>query len=76
MLTVADELIQHNDAYLDGADLARQLGLLPPAGSAAEARLTRLANLRTRLAARVRGVRPSGSPTACGSCAAASRRRR
>jgi steroid delta-isomerase-like uncharacterized protein len=57
VLTIADELIQRNDAYFDGADLARQLGFLPPAGSPAEAWLTRLANLRTRLAARVRGVR-------------------
>jgi steroid delta-isomerase-like uncharacterized protein len=55
VLTIADELIQRNDAYFDGADLARQLGFLPPAGSPAEAWLTRLANLRTRLAARARG---------------------
>ena len=40
---------QHNDAYVDGADIARQLGLLPPAGSQAEAGLTTLANARTRL---------------------------
>ena len=35
------------------ATIARQLGLLPPAGSRAEARLTRLANARTRLGARI-----------------------
>ena len=39
-----DDLIRHNDAYLDSGDIARQLGVLPPAGSPAEARLTRLAN--------------------------------
>jgi steroid delta-isomerase-like uncharacterized protein len=55
VITVEDELITHNDAYLDGSDLARQLGLLPPAGSQAEARLTKLANLRTRLGMRVAG---------------------
>ncbi len=42
VVTVTDELITHNDAYLDSGDLARQLGLLPPAGSASDARLTRL----------------------------------
>jgi len=49
VVTVADELITHNDAYIDGASIARQLGVLPPAGSVQEARLTRLANLRTRI---------------------------
>jgi hydroxyacylglutathione hydrolase len=48
VLTVRDGLIQHNDAYLDSGDIARQLGLLPPAGSPAEAQLARLANARTR----------------------------
>lgn len=56
VVTVTDGLITHNDAYFDGSDLARQLGLLPPAGSPAEARLTRLANLRTRLQHAVHGV--------------------
>jgi glyoxylase-like metal-dependent hydrolase (beta-lactamase superfamily II) len=41
-------LIQRNDAYLDSGEVARQLGFLPAAGSAGEARLTRLANLRTK----------------------------
>src|SRR5258708_33418530 len=49
VLRVADERIEHNDAYLDSGDIARQLGFLPPAGSSGEARLTRLANLRTRI---------------------------
>jgi glyoxylase-like metal-dependent hydrolase (beta-lactamase superfamily II)/predicted ester cyclase len=48
VVSVEDELIVHNDAYIDSGDLARQLGLLPAAGSSAEARLTRLANVRTR----------------------------
>jgi glyoxylase-like metal-dependent hydrolase (beta-lactamase superfamily II)/predicted ester cyclase len=55
VLTIVDDLIQRNDAYLDSGDIARQLGLLPPLGSRAEARLARLANLRTRLAARLGG---------------------
>jgi glyoxylase-like metal-dependent hydrolase (beta-lactamase superfamily II) len=48
VVTVEDDLIVHNDAYIDSGDIARQLGLLPAAGSAAEARLTRLANVRTK----------------------------
>ena len=47
--TVAEDLIVHNEAYVDSGVIARQLGLLPPVGSAAEARLTGLANLRTRV---------------------------
>ena len=32
VLTVQDDLIRHNDAYLDSGDVARQLGLLPGGG--------------------------------------------
>lgn len=49
VLTIEDDLIERGDAYLDGANLARQLGLLPAAGSPTEARLVALANLRTKL---------------------------
>jgi glyoxylase-like metal-dependent hydrolase (beta-lactamase superfamily II)/predicted ester cyclase len=49
VFTVADEKLVHNDAYTDTFDVARQLGLLPPAGSKADQRLTKLANLRTKL---------------------------
>jgi hydroxyacylglutathione hydrolase len=56
VVTVIGDLITHNDAYLDSGDLARQLGLLPPVGSAAEVRLTRLANLRTRVRETMHGV--------------------
>ncbi|MGA2925515.1 MAG: ester cyclase [Solirubrobacteraceae bacterium] len=58
VLTVADERIQHGDAYLDRGDIARQLGFLPPAGSPTEARLAKLANVRTRLQSWVRGAAP------------------
>jgi glyoxylase-like metal-dependent hydrolase (beta-lactamase superfamily II)/predicted ester cyclase len=57
VVTVDDGLIVHNDAFIDSGEVARQLGLLPAAGSAAEARLTKLANVRTRLAGAVHGVR-------------------
>ena len=49
VMTIDDELIQHNDCYFDSGDLARQLGVLPPAGSPTEARLMKLANLRNRV---------------------------
>jgi steroid delta-isomerase-like uncharacterized protein len=58
VLTVADEKIQHNDAYLDSGLIARQLGFLPPAGSKAEDRLRKVANLRTRLVVRAQGSEP------------------
>jgi glyoxylase-like metal-dependent hydrolase (beta-lactamase superfamily II)/predicted ester cyclase len=50
VVTVKDKLIVHNDAYIDSGDVARQLGLLPPTGSAAQLRLAKLANVRTRAA--------------------------
>ncbi|MDQ6835158.1 MAG: ester cyclase, partial [Actinomycetota bacterium] len=56
VLSVSDDLIVHNDAYVDSGDIARQLGFLPAAGSVAEGRLTKLANARTRLATRMHGV--------------------
>jgi glyoxylase-like metal-dependent hydrolase (beta-lactamase superfamily II)/predicted ester cyclase len=55
VLTVENDLITHNDAYLDTGAIARSLGVLPPTGSVAEQRFTRLANGRTRLTARLRG---------------------
>ncbi len=58
VLTVTDDLIRHNDAYVDSGDIARQLGLLPPAGSAAEARLAKLANARTKVRSWVHGAEP------------------
>lgn len=58
VVTVADEKIQRNDAYIDSGAIARQLGFLPPAGSRAEARLAALANLRTRIVSWVHGKGP------------------
>jgi glyoxylase-like metal-dependent hydrolase (beta-lactamase superfamily II)/predicted ester cyclase len=56
VVTVQDDLIVHNDAFVDTAVIARQLGVLPPVGSPAEARLTRLANVRTRVAMALHGA--------------------
>ena len=50
VVTVRDDLITHNDAYIDSGDVARQLGLLPPNGSSAQQRLAKVSNLRTRAA--------------------------
>jgi hydroxyacylglutathione hydrolase len=58
VLTITDDKIQRNDAYVDSGDIARQLGFLPPAGSAGEARLARLANLRTKARSWVQGTEP------------------
>lgn len=58
VVTVHDGQIVANEAYLDSGDVARQLGLLPPAGSSAERRLAALANLRTRARRRLSGGEP------------------
>jgi len=56
VVQVADDKIQHNDAYLDSGDVARKLGFLPPQGSKAEQRLAKVANARTRFRSRIHGV--------------------
>jgi hydroxyacylglutathione hydrolase len=58
VVVVADDLITHNDAYVDTGDIARQLGFLPSSGSRGEARLAALANARTRMANRVQASEP------------------
>ena len=52
VLRIRDGRIQRNDAYMNGAEMARQLGALPPAGSLPEKALTGVLNLKTRLTAR------------------------
>ncbi len=47
VLTVRDGKIQRNDAYLNGAQMARQLGALPPQGSIRERVLTGALNAKT-----------------------------
>jgi predicted ester cyclase len=54
VLTIRDGLIRRNDAHLNGAEMARQLGALPPAGSAPERALSAVLNLKTRLGAAIR----------------------
>jgi steroid delta-isomerase-like uncharacterized protein len=53
LVRVRDGRIAAIDAYLDGADLARQLGALPPQGSTAEQRMAQAFNLTTRVKRRI-----------------------
>ena len=77
LLRVRDGQIVRNDAVPDGMALARQIGLVPAAGSALEQRMFAAFNVAHQ------GVAPRGrqaasssaSPTASGCCAAASRAR-
>ena len=56
LVRVRDGRIARIDAYMNGAELARQLGALPPQGSATEERMAKAFNLRTRVKRRA-GVR-------------------
>lgn len=58
VLQVQDGLVVANDAYLDGADVARQIGVLPPRDSGQERSMARLVNGRTKLARRLAAGRP------------------
>ena len=57
LVTVRDAKIVRNDAFLNGAEMARQLGALPPAGSAPEKVMTGVLNARTKAMAWVRARR-------------------
>jgi steroid delta-isomerase-like uncharacterized protein len=56
LLEVRDGRIVRNDAVPDGFSAARQIGLLPGGGSAAERRLFAAFNARTRIARRAAAV--------------------
>jgi uncharacterized protein (TIGR02246 family) len=49
LFDLRDGLIVREHAYTDGASFARQIGLLPPAGSTAEQRVTRAFNGQAKL---------------------------
>ena len=53
VLTVREGKIQRNDAYMNGAQMAQQLGALPPTGSAQEKAMIGALNLKTRAAKRL-----------------------
>lgn len=49
LLTIEDGLIRRNDAYYDGTEFARQIGMLPARDSAGERGMTAAFNARTRI---------------------------
>ncbi|HEX5899269.1 MAG TPA: ester cyclase [Solirubrobacteraceae bacterium] len=53
LIRVRDGRISAIDAFMNGAELARQLGALPPQGSATEERMAKAFNLRTRVRRRL-----------------------
>jgi hydroxyacylglutathione hydrolase len=53
LVRVRDGRIGAIDAFMNGAELARQLGALPPQGSATEERMAKAFNLRTRVKRRL-----------------------
>ncbi len=53
VVQVEDDELVRNDAYVDGMELARQLGALPAAGSKAETRMASAVNARTRMLGRI-----------------------
>ncbi len=54
LLTIRGGKIQRNDAYMNGAQMAQQLGALPPSGSLPERGMLAALNLKTRLLAALR----------------------
>jgi len=50
VVTVHEGKLVDNQAYTSGTEIARQLGALPPQGSAPERAMTAAINLRTRIA--------------------------
>lgn len=57
VLTVVDELIVENHAYINAAQLARQLGAMPPQGSAAERGMLGAFNAKTAAAEAIQRLR-------------------
>jgi predicted ester cyclase len=58
ILTIRDGKLVSLEAYLNGAELARQLGALPPQGSAADRGMIGLLNLKTKVVGALRRTQP------------------
>ncbi|HYH62010.1 MAG TPA: ester cyclase [Solirubrobacterales bacterium] len=56
LLTIRDGLIQENFAYTNGMEMARQMGVLPPLGSAGERAMMGAMNAKTKAASKLRKV--------------------
>jgi ketosteroid isomerase-like protein len=48
-IVVRDGKIVHLDAYFDTTEMARAVGLMPPAGSSMDKAMTKIVNLQTRV---------------------------
>ena len=57
VLTIREERIHDNHVYMNGADLARQLGALPPAGSPVDRVMLAALNCRTAAVDAIRKLR-------------------
>src|SRR5256886_791824 len=55
LFTVRDGQIQANEAFPDSISIPRQIGMMPPPGSAADKRLTGAFNAKTRFTSRMAG---------------------
>jgi steroid delta-isomerase-like uncharacterized protein len=49
VMEITDGVMRRNTIYYDGASFARQIGLLPPEGSAADRAMLRAFNVKSRL---------------------------
>ena len=58
VLQIEDDLIVANDAFSDSMAFARQIGMMPPEGSAAEARAFSMFNRASRVGSRLGGDEP------------------
>jgi steroid delta-isomerase-like uncharacterized protein len=54
LFTVEDGLIQENFAYTNGMEMARQMGIMPPLGSAQDRAMLGAMNAKTAASARIR----------------------
>ena len=59
LITIEDGQIVENNGYLNGADMARQLGALPPQGSVAEKAMTAALNAKVAAAKLIERARYS-----------------
>ena len=57
LLTLKEDRIVHITALLNGLDMARQLGAVPPRGSLADRAMAGAFNAKTAVAAKLRGLR-------------------
>lgn len=57
VMEITDGRVHRNTIYFDGAEMARQIGMLPQKDSPADRALLGAFNARTRLSAQVKGMR-------------------